>query len=77
MPRRRGRRISPRPTAGTQLRLGSHWRDDGAPKTAYVSQGEALSVADERRQDTGVELAVYRCEVCSAWHMGKQSGREW
>ena len=58
------------------LSLGSHWRADGAPKTAYGSQGEALGVADERRQDTGVELSVYRCDFCSAWHMGNAAGRE-
>jgi hypothetical protein len=25
-----------------------------------------------RRQDSGVELTVYRCDVCSAWHMGNR-----
>ncbi len=51
----------------------------GAPtaprKTAYRSQAEALSVADERRDDTGLELNVYRCDFCSAWHMGNAEGR--
>ncbi len=55
--------------------LGSHWRADGAPKTAYRSQAEALSVADERRGDTGLDLNVYRCDFCSAWHMGSAEGR--
>jgi hypothetical protein len=54
---------------------GSHWRADGAPKTAYRSQGEALGVADEQRQDSGVVLSVYQCEYCSSWHMGNSSGR--
>jgi len=54
---------------------GSHWRADGAPKTPYRSQAEALSVADERRQDTGVDLQVYRCDHCSAWHMGSPGSR--
>jgi hypothetical protein len=48
----------------------SHWRADGAPKTAYRSQSDALSVADERRMDSGVVLNVYRCEFCRAWHVG-------
>ena len=52
----------------------SHWRADGAPKTAYRDQREALSVADERRADDGVELNVYRCEFCSAWHLGTARG---
>jgi hypothetical protein len=50
--------------------LGSHWRADGLPKTAYASQGDALSAALVRGQESGVELNVYRCDVCSAWHMG-------
>lgn len=50
--------------------LGSHWRGDGLPKAAYASQGDALTAALVRRQDSGVELTVYRCDVCSAWHMG-------
>ena len=50
--------------------LGSHWRADGRPKAAYASQGDALTAALVRRQDSGVALTVYRCDVCSAWHMG-------
>ena len=50
--------------------LGSHWRADGRPKAAYASQGDALTAALMRRQDSGVALTVYRCDVCSAWHMG-------
>ncbi len=56
--------------------LGAHWRADGAPKTSYSSQGEALSVADELRQDTGADLNVYRCQHCSGWHMGSAGGRD-
>jgi len=56
---------------GTRMAgLGSHWRADGAPKTAYRSQSDALTAALVRRQEAGVELNVYRCDVCSAWHMG-------
>lgn len=55
--------------------LGAHWRADGTPKTAYGSQGEALAVAEERRAETGADLSVYRCEFCSAWHMGNAEGR--
>jgi len=56
--------------------LGSHWRADGAPKTAYRTRSEALSSAEERRRDSGVVLDVYQCDVCSAWHMGNPGGRE-
>lgn len=55
--------------------FGSHWRADGNPKTAYRSQAEALAMADWRRQESGADLSVYRCDVCSAWHMGKAGGR--
>ena len=50
----------------------SHWRADGAPKTTYRSEAEAHFVADERRQDSGVELVAYRCGFCSAWHLGNR-----
>ena len=73
---RRSRGARPkRPAAERSSSPGAHWRSDGAAKTAYRSQAEALSVADERRQDTGVVLNVYRCEYCSAWHMGNSEGR--
>ncbi len=41
-----------------------------------MSRGEALSVAEERSRETGLELDVYRCAVCSAWHMGNPLGRD-
>jgi hypothetical protein len=41
-----------------------------------MSRGEALSVAEERSRETGLELDVYRCPVCSAWHMGNPMGRD-
>lgn len=50
--------------------LGSHWRADGQPKTAYRSQSDALTAALVRRQESGVALNVYCCDVCAAWHMG-------
>lgn len=56
--------------------IRSHLRADGAPKTSYRTRHDALAVADERRQDSGVELNVYQCEFCSAWHMGSTEGRE-
>ena len=72
MARRRRTRFTVPPAGEDQRlrRLGSHWRSDGAPKAAYLTQGEALSVADERRRETGVELSVYQCDVCAGWHMG-------
>ncbi len=50
--------------------LGSHWRADGLPKAAYTTRHDALTAALVRRQESGVELNVYRCDVCSSWHMG-------
>ena len=50
-------------TAPRQQSHRSHWRADGAPKTAYRSQSDALSVADERRMDAGVELNVYAASL--------------
>ncbi len=50
--------------------LGSHWRADGLPKAAYASQADALTAALVRRQESGVNLNVYHCDVCPAWHMG-------
>lgn len=50
--------------------LGSHRRRDGTSKTAYMSRGEALSVAEEWSHENGLELDAYRCTVCSAWHLG-------
>lgn len=76
MARRKRDRRPPRAGVERPQRLGAHWRADGAPKNAYRTQGEALSVADERRQETGVELNVYRCEYCSAWHLGNAAGRD-
>jgi hypothetical protein len=73
MPRRNNPRSRRRPESPAKERiagLGSHWRADGAPKTAYRNQGDALTAALVRRQESGVELNVYRCDVCSAWHMG-------
>ncbi len=55
--------------------LGAHARRDGTAKTAYMSRGEALSVAEERSRESGLRLDVYQCAVCSAWHMGSPPGR--
>ncbi|HVX22121.1 MAG TPA: hypothetical protein VHB02_12285 [Acidimicrobiales bacterium] len=55
---------------------GSHWRADGRPKVRYGTQGEALSVAEERAREAGTDLTVYRCEFCGGWHMGRRGGRD-
>jgi hypothetical protein len=41
-----------------------------------MSRGEALSVAEERMREAGRKLDVYRCAVCSAWHMGNPIERD-
>ena len=76
MPRRKRNPPRPRTDSDRSQGLGAHWRADGAPKNAYKTMSDALAVALERRQDTGVALNVYRCDFCSAWHMGNPSGRE-
>ena len=79
VPRRNNTRREEGPrTEGTHRTssLGSHWRADGLPKSAYANQGDALTAALVRRQESGVELNVYRCDVCSAWHMGNPQRRE-
>jgi hypothetical protein len=35
-----------------------------------MSRGEALSVAEEQSLDGGLQLEVYQCAECSAWHLG-------
>jgi hypothetical protein len=74
MPRRNNARSGRgRRTEGNENRpsgLGSHWRADGQPKTAFSTQSDALTAALVRGQESGVELNVYLCDVCSKWHMG-------
>ena len=70
------RRRGESPTPHRVPSLGAHWRADGAPKTSYASQIDALSAADERRQESGADLNVYRCDFCGSWHMGNRAGRE-
>src|SRR3974390_2272330 len=41
--RRRRPRVRPSADDGGPRRLGPHWRADGAPKAAHLTQGEALS----------------------------------
>jgi hypothetical protein len=55
--------------------MRSHWRADGKPKVRYASQQEALAAAEEQRFHTGADLAVYRCDFCSSWHMSSASTR--
>ncbi len=32
-------------------------------------------MADERQQESGTRLNVYKCDYCSGWHMGNAEGR--
>ncbi|HXY44787.1 MAG TPA: hypothetical protein VEH29_11415 [Acidimicrobiales bacterium] len=69
--RRRGRTVRPRDAPDHRpVRLGSHFRADGQPKTAFPTQREATAAADERRRESGVDMSVYQCDLCAAWHMG-------
>ena len=53
--------------AGRRSSAAPLWAPTGEPtvhpRPAYRSQAEALSVADERRQDNGVDLNVYRMRL--------------
>ena len=65
--RRRGR---PRRPAPARPVTRAHWRADGAPKTRFASEDQANRAAFSARLDHGVDLGVYRCEVCGGWHLG-------
>jgi hypothetical protein len=69
---RRGRRRRPAgdPPAGSSLR--EHHGADGRPKTGFTSQGEAERAAFDRRLHDGIDLEVYRCSLCSAWHLARR-----
>ncbi len=67
----RSKADEPRP-----LSLGTHWRVDGKPKTAFPTQSDAQHAAEERTLESGADFRVYQCDVCSAWHMGRSSGRD-
>lgn len=54
---------------------GSHWRADGAPKTRFATQADALDAAEDRARASGAALAVYFCTFCRGWHMGGRAGR--
>jgi hypothetical protein len=73
---KRKRALGRDPESSRAPNLGAHWRADGAPKTSYASQRDALSASDERRLESGADLNVYQCGFCHAWHMGNRAGRE-
>lgn|GEM_PF-324678 len=66
----------PRPAHRPVSLSYSHWREDGLAKVRYPSRAEALSAAEERARESGVELGAYRCDYCNGWHMGRRSARQ-
>ncbi len=56
--------------------MTGHFRRDGVPKNRYATEREAADAAHLRWVLDKVELDVYRCDVCSGWHMGKRFGRD-
>jgi hypothetical protein len=54
---------------------GSHWREDGRPKTRFSTEAEALDAADDQAREYGADLGVYRCGFCGGWHMGRRTRR--
>ena len=49
----------------------SHVRADGSPKQRYSSEAEGREAAQLQWAINGSELAVYRCEICSGWHLAR------
>jgi hypothetical protein len=49
--------------------VGSHFRKDGKPKTAYKS--EAVARAEAAR----LGMAYYRCDFCDRFHLASE-GKE-
>ena len=69
--RRRGRaRARARRPPAQHPASRAHWRVDGSPKTRFSSEDDANRAAFGARLDHGVDLSVYRCEVCGGWHLG-------
>jgi hypothetical protein len=52
-----------------------HWRADGRPKARFSSEQEAHRAAFGYRLEHGVDLSVYRCDVCGGWHLGNSPDR--
>ena len=70
--RRRVRRTPPRPVRPVRM---PHWRADGRPKARFSSEQEAHRAAFGYRLEHGVDLSVYRCDVCGGWHLGNSPDR--
>jgi hypothetical protein len=58
------------PRLGGSLR--EHQGSDGRPKVAYGTQDEAQRASFDRRLHDGIDLDVYRCSICSAWHLARR-----
>ncbi|MFT8331888.1 hypothetical protein [Bifidobacterium psychraerophilum] len=44
-------------------------RCNASSKIMYQDQGAARRAAEESRIQRGVELWVYRCDLCGSWHL--------
>jgi len=53
----------------------AHWRADGTAKARYPSEDDANRAAFSIRLEHGTDLAAYRCEFCSGWHLGTTDDR--
>jgi hypothetical protein len=73
MSRRRSRPGSPnhRPLS---LR-SSHWKTDGSAKVRFSDRAAALSIANQRAMEDGIQLNVYQCDFCTGWHLGSTAAR--
>lgn len=49
----------------------AHLRNDGRPKVAYPTLGEAAEIAHARSTPGGVRFVAYRCPYCPAFHVGR------
>ncbi|MGH9082516.1 MAG: hypothetical protein ACRDY3_12655 [Acidimicrobiales bacterium] len=42
---------------------------------SFPSEAAALSAAEDRARESGMDLAAYRCDFCGGWHMGRTGRR--
>ena len=69
---RRGRRRRPQESEGAPGRsLREHHGADGRPKVAFTTRADAERAAFDRRLHDGLDLDVYRCSLCSSWHLAR------
>lgn len=49
----------------------AHYRANGRPKTAHLSEQADRAHAQRLLAITGKHVSVYRCPLCHEWHVGR------